>query len=78
MDNLRSFGPFPLNSSRLAKFILNDLSALQNKTKLELREICDAKILAVLFSMSEQNWFSRKDLLQYLEEKANDVIRDSE
>lgn len=85
LDKLRSFGPIPLNSKKVANFMLNELNALRNRYKdafntlsLEYSDFCDPKKLAVLIGLRDLGWFSTKDLVGYLEQNINDTIRDSE
>lgn len=78
IDKMTSFGPIPINTNKLAKFLLNDVGALRNKYKVDLEVICDPVILSVLFGLQELQWFSRKDLVAYLEQNINDALRDSE
>lgn len=85
LDNLRSFGPIPLTSKKVSNFILNELSSLRNRYKdaftelsIEYSDVCDPKNLAVLIGLRDLGWFSNKELVAYLEQNINDIIRDSE
>lgn len=80
LGSMTSFGPLEYDTARIAKFLLNDIQAIRNKFKkdVEFFDHIDPKKLLVLLSVCELNFFSRADLVKFLEYKLNDFIRDPE
>lgn len=81
VESVTSFGPLEFDPAKISKFLLNDIQAIRNKfntTEVEFFEHIDPKKLLVLLSVCDLNWYSRGDLVKFLEHKLNDIIRDSE
>lgn len=79
VENITSFGPLSYDPAKVAKFLINDVQAIRKKFNIEFYDYIDPKKLIVLFALSDTvDWFSRKELVEFLEYKLNDFIRDSE
>ena len=58
-----------VSCSKYAKFLINDFKALENKYGLSVYTFDPPKVKA-LFSISEQyGWFTRKELIEFLEKE---------
>lgn len=58
--------------SKYAKFLINDFKSLENKYGKEIYTIIDGGKLNALFAISEtHSWFSRKELVEFLETELN-------
>ena len=58
-----------VNINRFAKFLINDFKSLENKFGNGVYNI-DSKKLITLFGISEEHqWFTRKELVEFIETK---------
>jgi len=58
-----------VSSSKYAKFLINDVGALVNKYGKQVYDIDSAKVKALFSIMDQYSWFTRKDLIEFLEFK---------
>jgi hypothetical protein len=64
-----------VSCSKYAKFVINDFKALENKYGKSIYTMLEPEKIKTLFAISDQyEWFSRKELVEFLESEFSNKL----